>query len=222
MDRSRLSRFFGGLLPHFQQFADVQVADTFQSKFLLEPLQAEFYLDYFGDGMEARPVFHYGEASFNPILRKEPKAPKGRIVVRDKALENEFMDYFSRYGFQPEHGRLVQPAEEKSYDFLTEALPALTEKADIFYADSFEKKPVRKMPKVTAGVSVNDSNLLEVTFSARDIDFDELMDILSDYRQKRRYHRMEDGTFMTLEDQQLSALADLSNLSLLFNIIICV
>lgn len=208
MDRSRLSRFFGGLLPHFQQFADVQVADTFQSKFLLEPLQAEFYLDYFGDGMEARPVFHYGEASFNPILRKEPKAPKGRIVVRDKALENEFMDYFSRYGFQPEHGRLVQPDEEKSYDFLTEALPALTEKADIFYADSFEKKPVRKMPKVTAGVSVNDSNLLEVTFSARDIDFDELMDILSDYRQKRRYHRMEDGTFMTLEDQQLSALAD--------------
>lgn len=208
MDSAHMARFFGELLPRIQRSAEVKVADTFQTRFLLEPLQAEFYLDYFGDGLAVRPVFRYGESSFNPLLQKEPTPPRGRIIVRDKPLETKFLNYFHTYGFREEHGRMLQPEEERSYAFLTEALPGLAETADIFYADSFEKKPVRKMPKITAGVSVNDSNLLEVTFSAKDIDFDELMDILADYRQKRRYHRMADGTFVTLEEQQLSALAD--------------
>ena len=208
MDRGRMTRFFGDLLPRIQQWAEVTVAETFQERFLLEPLQAEFYLDYFGDGIEVRPVFRYGSISFNPLVTEEPSPPAGRILVRDKSLEDSFLGCFEIHGFRAEHGRFLQPDEEKSYDFMVESLPKLSEEADVFYADSFEKKPVRKMPRVVAGVSVNDMNLLEVTFNAKDIDFDELMDILADYRQKRRYHRMKDGTFVTLEQQQLSALAD--------------
>lgn len=208
MDGPRMSRFFSELMPRLQRSADVTVADTFQEKFLLEPLRTELYLDYYGDGISIRPLFHYGETSFNPVSRKEPKPPAGRILIRDKQGEAGILQRIEAYGFLPERGQLVQPNEERSYDFLVTALPELSEKADIFYAESFEKKPVRTMPKITAGVSVNDTNLLEVTFSAKDIDFDELMDILADYRQKRRYHRMADGTFVTLEEQQLSALAD--------------
>ena len=56
---------------------------------------------------------------------------------------------------------------------------------------------------------INDENLLEFTFETRGLDVAELMDILHDYRQKRRYHRLKDGTFLTLQDQQLAALSDL-------------
>ncbi len=208
MDRARMARFFGELLPRLREWADVTVEETFQEKFFLEPLQAEFYLDYFGNGVEVRPVFRYGDISFNPLMDRAPDPPKDLILVRDKPLESDYLSWFDAYGFYVDHGRIVQPDEERSYDFLVEALPKLAEKADVFYADAFEEKPVRKMPKVTAGVSVNDMNLLEVTFSAKGIDFDELMDILADYRQKRRYHRMKDGTFVTLGEQQLSGLAD--------------
>ena len=208
MDKAHMSKFFGELLPRLQRSADVEISEDFRSKFLLEPLQAQFYVDYYGNGLEVRPEFHYGEVSFNPATQKNPKPPDGRILVRDKPLENELLGLLAAYGFQKDRRRMVQPDEERSYDFLTDALPKLSAKAEVFYADAFEKKPVRAMPKITAGVSVNDMNLLEVTFSAKDIDFDELMDILADYRQKRRYHRMTDGTFVTLEEQQLSAMAD--------------
>lgn len=93
-------------------------------------------------------------------------------------------------------------------DFLYEELPALPEWVEIFYEDAFQEKPVRRMPKVTAGVSVNDDNLLEVSFKAEDLDFKEMMDILASYRKKRRYHRLKDRTFVTLGDQQLAALAE--------------
>ena len=64
------------------------------------------------------------------------------------------------------------------------------------------------MPPVTIGVSVNDENLLDVTFDAAHIDFAELIGVLRSYREKRVYHRLKDGTFVTLGDQQLAGLAD--------------
>ena len=208
LEGAHMPRFFSGIMPRLRRIAEVNVAEKFQQRFLMDPLQAEFYLDYYRDGLEIRPVFRYGENSFNPVLQQEPQAMNERIIIQDKSLERELLSCFDRYGFRSEHGSMVQEDEERCYDFLTEALPELAKKADIFYADSFEKKPVRAVPKITAGVSVNDKNLLELTFSAKDIDFEELMDILADYRQKRRYHRMRDGSFVTLEEQQLSALSD--------------
>ena len=64
------------------------------------------------------------------------------------------------------------------------------------------------MPRVTVGVSVNSDNLLEVSFANQNFDFDELIALLGSYRLKRRYHRLKDGTFVSLGEQQLGALAD--------------
>ena len=64
------------------------------------------------------------------------------------------------------------------------------------------------MTKVIAGVSVNPDNLLKVSFNNDSFNMDELLEILASYRLKRRYHRLKDGTFISLGEQQLGALAD--------------
>lgn len=207
---SDMARVFEGVLPRLKLVADVQVADDYQNRFLTMPLRAELYLDYCKDGIEVRPVFFYGEHSFHPVLREEPEAPKGCTILRDRNGENDLMNYFYEYGFHEQGSCMVQEDEEKSYEFLMEALPALAEKAEVFYAEGFAEKPVRMAPKITAGVSINDENLLEVTFRAKDVDMDEILDILSSYRQKRKYHRMKDGSFITLGERQLSSMAQLA------------
>ncbi len=207
--RQEVEPFFRRVLPAVEEVADVQVDRRFLERFELAPLRAQLYFDYHGEGIEARPVFSYEAASFNPLVDEGPAQAQGaRILVRNDREERDILNYFAAYGFTQEGNVYVQPDEEKSYDFLTEALPALAEKADIFYADTFQKKPVQRLPQLTAGVSVSDDNLLEVTFQGSDMSIDELVGILQDYRQKRRYHRLKDGTFVTLGEQQLSALAD--------------
>ena len=209
LDEKDLEPFFRKVLPAMEDAMEVKVADSFEQRFQLAPLHARLYLDYHGDGVEVRPVFSYEEQEFNPLMSKGPqKKRNGRILVRDDRGEQEITNYFLTYGFTPEGPAYVQEDEARSYDFLTEALPALSEKAEIYYADAFQKKPVQPMPQVTAGVSVSQEGLLEVTFSMEDIDFDEILAILKDYRERRRYHRMKDGTFVTLGEQQLSGLAD--------------
>ncbi|MBR2216141.1 MAG: DEAD/DEAH box helicase [Selenomonadaceae bacterium] len=209
LTRDETAIFFGSVMPQIEKIADVEVADTFQEKYVMEPLRAEFYFDYHGDGIEVRPNFRYGDISFNPLKITELHPRKGKTLVRENAAEQELLNLFHAYSFEENKGLFIQDDEDKSYDFLVDALPELADKADVYYSEALQKKPVQRMAKVTAGVSVNDDNLLEVTFNTDEVDFDELMDILASYRQKRRYHRLKDGTFITLEEQQLASLSDL-------------
>lgn len=206
--RSEMGRFFGEILPRLEKTARVEVATEFLEQYMLQPLSAELYIDYAGDGVAVRPLFCYGDAKFNPLVTAELPLRDGRQLVRDKQGEDLLLRGLQNYGFRQEKDQLVQRDEERSYDFLTEELSHLPEWVDVFYADSFVKRPVRPMPKVSAGVSVNDMDLLEVTFNMKDLDFGELMDILDSYHAKRRYHRLKDKTFVTLEEQQMQAVAN--------------
>ena len=209
VDREDMGDFFSRILPEIEKVAKVRVAPGFSSRFEIMPLQAKVYLDYYKDGIAARLEFCYENTSFNPVLEKSPqKTEQGRILIRDALTEKQIMNCFKKYHFEVGEDQLLLPDEERSYDFLTDALPRLTEIADVYYSELFHKKPVQAMAKVTAGVSVNDENLLEVSFRNQNFDFDELIDILASYRLKRRYHRLKDGTFVSLADQQLGGLAD--------------
>ena len=201
--------FFSTILPEIEKVADVQIAPAFAERYEIMPLAASIYLDYYGDGIAARPEFCYEDVRFNPLTGAAPQeTASGRRLIRDAAGEAAIYAFFDAYDFLPEDGRFLQSDEAQSFLFLDEALPELSKIADIYYADAFHEKPVRRMPPVTIGVSVNDQNLLDVTFDAAQLDFDELIGVLHSYREKRLYHRLKDGTFVTLGDQQLAGLAD--------------
>ena len=209
IEREDMGEFFSRVLPEIEKVAKVRVAPSFFNRFEIMPLKAELYLDYYKDGVAVKPRFCYGESAFNPLVDKAPaEVGAEKLLIRDTLTEHQILRAFKQYHFEQEKDQLLQPDEEKSYDFLTEALPRLSEIADVYYSEVFHKKPVQSMAKVTAGVSVNDENLLEVSFRNQDFDFDELLDILASYRLRRRYHRLKDGTFVSLADQQLSGFAD--------------
>ena len=204
-----LSEFFSTVLPEMEKAVTVRVASEFLQHFEMMPLHAEVYLDYYKDGVAARLSFGYGAASFNPVLDEQPpQETDGRLLIRDMSAEKQIQLFLTQYGFTVLKDRLVQPEESRTYDFLTEGLPQLSRLADVFYAEAFRKKPVQPMPHIAAGVSINKDNLLEISFAKQDFDFAELVDILGSYRLRKHYHRLKDGTFISLEDQQLGALAD--------------
>ena len=65
-------------------------------------------------------------------------------------------------------------------------------------------KPV----KVSVGVSVS-SGLLELDIATEDVPQSELLDILNSYRTKKKYYRLKDGSFVSLQDSSLELLAEL-------------
>ena len=215
-ERMRLSAdllgdFFCYVMPNLRKTAHVKTAQSFKDRFESLDLRVEVYLDYYKDGLAATLRYLYSDIAFNPVIQDSPKMDnEKRIIVRDRILEQRVLRLFEKYGFEREHSRLVQPDEERTFDFIIEGIPRLDEMAEIYYEEAFEKKPVKRFTPPAIGVSVNDENILELNFDKSEYDFDEMLGILSAYKEKRRYHRMKDGTFVTLGEQQLDTLAELA------------
>ena len=202
--------FFAHVLPQLEQVAEVEVAEGYYDRFTMVPLQASIYLDYYKDGIEARLEYAYENIVFNPFGQQpETKLQDGRILVRDYARELKIKGSFEKCKFSRlSDDVLVQPEEELAYEFLQEELPKLSSLADVFYAEAFKRSPVQKINAVSMGVHITDDNLLQLELKGQNFDFAELVELLGSYRQKRKYHRLKDGTFVSLEEQQLAALAD--------------
>jgi len=201
--------FFSSVMPEIEKIAHVKVDPAFLNRFEIMPLTAEVYFDYFNDGISAKVFFRYDNLKFNPAMENPAeKNENSKILIRDAAGERQVLRCFEQYRFRVEKDLYVQADEDISYDFLTNALPELTDLAEVYYADSFKRHPVQTMPKVTVGVQVNEENILDVSLQNEAFDLNELLSILASYRLRRRYHRLKDGTFISLEDQQLSGLAD--------------
>lgn len=199
MGEKNLGTFFGKVAPYLEKAAKISLSPKIKERYVIEKLAAEFYLSHYRDGLEVRPLFRYGDASVNPLESAAVDA-ESRIVVRDVQGERKLLDVFSAYGFFRLQDSLIQPDEEKSYDFFRSGLAELADSAEIFYDDSFLKKPVQTMPRITARAGVSDDNMLTLDFAADELDFDELIGILTSYRKKKRYYRLKDKSFITLED----------------------
>ena len=66
---------------------------------------------------------------------------------------------------------------------------------------------VRHM-KVSVGVSVSEG-MLDLDITTENVPREELLDILAGYRQKKKYFRLKDGSFVDLNDQSLEMMDEL-------------
>ena len=72
---------------------------------------------------------------------------------------------------------------------------------EVLATDTFKNKEI-KQPKISSvGVKVN-NGLLEVDISKINIDIAEIKDILKDYRIKKKYHRLKNGDFLDLDNNE--------------------
>ena len=209
VEAAGMADFFSLVLPQMRKAAETSVSPSFAERYKMLPLEAEARIDYLGDGVAVDLSFRYGDMVLNPAAPKKAKSSAGNAsLIRDAEAERSVLSLLEAWDFASEDGRFVQREEERAYDFLCEGLPELSRLADVFYSDSFTRRPVQSLPPVTLGVSVNQDDLLELTFSGADFDFDELIGVLQSYRLKRRFHRLKDNTFLALDGKSLSALAD--------------
>ena len=59
------------------------------------------------------------------------------------------------------------------------------------------------------GITRN-SGLLDITLQTERLEAGELEELLSSYRRRRKYYRLKNGDFLELEDNGLSAVAELA------------
>lgn len=154
-----------------------------------------------------RLEFRYGEQIFSPYQEAETAFVRNRIGEMRAQLAAEH--WFTSY--QPETGLLVLRADEDTYfQFLTDGLAAFSEIMDVYLSDAFRENAVLPPPKIAVGVSLS-LDLLELDIDVEGIDRAELAGLLASYRQRKRYHRLRSGQFLSLADPSLAGFARIAD-----------
>ncbi len=194
-----LASFCSLIYPNIKEEVDISQLDkNIIEKYIPEELFVKVYLDINDKNYILADIkFVYGEKEFNPLLEQKEE------IARDIAKENEVLDIFINTGFMldKENARLVLVEEEKIYQFLSTEIDTYMQKFEVLATESFKQKGI-KGPKVgNLSVKIED-NLLKIDFSNVDFDIEELKNIMQKYRLKKKYHRLKDGSFLQLEDNE--------------------
>ena len=175
-----------------------KVDEVLIKKYVPQELFVKVYLDYDDNNFVIADIkFVYGDTEFNPLNNEKI------LVARDIAKENEYLDIFVSTGFMldQKNGRLILTNEEKIYNFLSKEIEMYMQKFEILATDNFKKREINK-PKISSiGVRL-ENNLLKVDFSNLNFDIEEIRDIMKDYILKKKYHRLKDGSYLDLEENE--------------------
>ena len=162
-------------------------------------LGVKVYLDFDDNEYVIADVkFCYGDEEFNP-LEKDIKIKNTRNML----AENKSLNILRKTGFMVDmqNLRFILPENDKIYNFLANDIELYMKRFEVLATENFKSKEIRR-PKIgTIGVKV-ENNLLSIDLKKLNIDIDELKDIMQKYQLKKKYHRLKDGSFLNLEENE--------------------
>ena len=200
LSKNELSELFSVIFPRVKNA--IKIDDSIQeeiTKYQPEKLGVKVFLDFDENEYVVADVkLCYGENEFNPLNEQEEKNFKH---PRNIIEETKAMNIFRKTGFMFEvkNLRFILPNEEKIYEFLTNDINYYMKKFEVLATENFKLKEITK-PKIgSLGVKV-ENNLLSVDLSQLNIDLSELEEIVKKYKLKKKYHRLKNGSFLDLQD----------------------
>ena len=178
-------------------------------KYRPEALKARFEFDSDSpDELRLRPTLSYGDFTFSPLADEHVPREICRDVPAEFYISRLITRYFSYW--EDESGELVIRGDEEAlYQVLSEGMPQFQEVGEVWLSESVRHLRVLPPPEVSMGVSLG-GGWLDLKIETAGIDPAELLQVLSEYRQKKKYYRMKNGEFLQLSGGGLQALDSLT------------
>ena len=168
--------------------------------YTLEPIGLELY----GDIDELGRVYFQLD-----VLYEDERIPGFQNTQEYLPLRQEIVENFIRqYAdiIQPEeHCALFHDVSETLLEFMRDGLPFLSGYCEIFVSDVLKNMNKKHVVNLQAGLRLA-GNLLEIDLHSRDIQKEELLDVLRAYRRKKHFYRLKNGKLLNLKSDQLEEL----------------
>ncbi len=215
--RNNMSEFYNRILPQLQDVVDITETEPEKFRSYLPPeVHFVFYLDAIEQNVTCRVYACYGNQEYPALdIIKQRRYLTEVEAFRDQSAEEEILlhasQLFPNIDWEKEELNCGDN-EGLVYEVAKHGAARLMELGEVRCTRAFLKFHAVRSVKVSVGVSVS-AGLLELDVATEDVPRDELLDILSSYREKKKYYRLKDGSFVNLEDQSLEVLTELMETS---------
>ncbi|WP_211746909.1 DEAD/DEAH box helicase [Paenibacillus sp. Marseille-Q4541] len=199
------------VVPGLMRLGRVHLTEEISSQMVQVPLKARLYLDRVRDKLLAGLEFQYGDVVINPLEEKE-RLPLGRIMIRDKAQEEQIIRLMENSGFARTEAGYYLENEDAEFDFLFYTMPQLEQLVEVL-ATSAVKIRILTSPVVPLIRAHWDerTDWLEFTFDIKGIPDDEIKEVLTSVEARRKYHRLQNGALLPLSSSKFQEMVKLIN-----------
>ena len=195
-----------------------QQVEIVKNAVLVNKLASKMYLDVDDNGnITMQLKFCYNEYEFNVLDKDYLQYVKENKIERNIIEEKKVLTRIFEDGFELVNGKryFVLKDLDEIYEFLSNKIESYMNDYEILVTDKFKSKEIKK-PKLSS-VSVKlDNGLLELDISKLDFNVNEIKNVLNNYRVKKKYYKLKNGDFLSLEKNE--DLEFLDNISSSFDI----
>ena len=160
----------------------------------------EIYLDYPQEGLiSCKVMASYTSTHEKYNLFDEKKGRKFRNLSEERKAAERLWGFFN--AFDEEEKQIYYQCDDgELYVFLTETIPLLSEIGQVYVSDSIKRLRVRPAGELAVGLQVDAGNLL-ISLHSREMNEQEMIQILNAYDRKKHYTRLKNGEFIAFDDQ---------------------
>ncbi len=203
-------RFISEVYPVIERLGDIKIDERLQDSIYNPGLRPEIYFDSIGERITVEIRFVYGDITLKAFDDTTDIRKDGRIILRDISKEKKILSFFETASFKVNSDYIYMEDEAGIFDFIYNQLPLLQQMADVYYSESFKGVKTKDTVSFTGGVKLNSkNNFLEFNFSLEGTDNLELENIFNSLREKKKYYRLKDGSFLPLDIEELHEISNL-------------
>ena len=196
--------FVSEVLPSIKKHSRINLDKSVEESIYSPPLNASIYFDKIDEKVIGKLIFNYGDIEMNPFSSNNTKRDSNKILLRDIEKEGEILHLLEQSEFKVENGGFYLEEEELIFDFINEIIPQLQKYCEIFYSQSFKNINLISSERFSGGVRINnDLDMLEFNFDIEGIDVSELDSIFHAVREKKKYYKLKNGSFISLDNGDL-------------------
>ncbi|UOE94807.1 SNF2 helicase associated domain-containing protein [Alkalihalobacillus sp. LMS39] len=206
-----IETFMSNTIPRIEKIGQLEIAPEVSNKIQKTPLQAKAYIDRNEEVITVSLEFIYGEEKINPLERTN--VPKdGPIVIRDMEKEQTLLWIMESASLSSSNRFFYTQDEEQAYNLLYKILPLLEDKADVYLTSAVKSMilPTMQTPMTTIEVD-SSNNWLEVNFDMAGIENEMVRNILQSVVEKKKYYRLPNGAFVSLESEEFKTIQHIAD-----------
>ena len=208
--RANLADFYYGVLPELSEHVDIiENKPELIEQYLLPETKFSFYLDADNDDVDCRVIAQYGDkkCSCLDMFNPNAKIENYRVAAKEHEILYSLEKYFPVTNLDTDR-MSCGGDEELIYEVVSEGVEELAKLGNVYCTNKFKNIGKAKTATVSVGVSVS-GGMLELDLLTQDMNEDELLELLKNYKKNSKYYRFKSGEFIDLQESSLQMLFEM-------------
>ncbi|MEG2310881.1 MAG: SNF2 helicase associated domain-containing protein [Clostridia bacterium] len=208
ISKNRANSFCEYIIPHLKTMSKLNVNDKILEMYKAQNLGVKVYLDIDEkNNIIADIKFCYENIEFNPFDKEKQITCNRNIIAETKVKE-----LFNRFNFFINFKKklIYISNEEDIYNFLNDGINIFMQKFEVLVTEKLKNRKIINPKLVSMGVRIV-NNFLEINLSDLGFSEIELKEIFKTYKLKKKYYRLNDGSFINIDSSGMDTLVNITD-----------